>query len=146
RKRDFDMVMVNFEATDGAHHFFWQHFDPTHPRHSTSGARRWGETIRRVYEHSDRELGRLIEAYAPDTVFVLSDHGGGPSSDWVLFVNDWLADAGFLRVVPRRVSSLGARLYGAAKNRLSVPARRRLRPLARLLDRAKGSALYGDVD
>ena len=26
--RDLDLLMVNFEATDGAHHFFWQHHDP----------------------------------------------------------------------------------------------------------------------
>jgi predicted AlkP superfamily phosphohydrolase/phosphomutase len=146
RARHFDLVMANLEATDGAHHFFWQHLDPSHPRHDRVAARRWGEAIRRVYEASDRELGRLVDAYGAETVFVVSDHGGGPSSDWVLFLNDWLAADGFLHVVPRRLSSAGARLYGEAKKRLSVPLRRRLRPLARLLDRAKDTALYGDVE
>jgi predicted AlkP superfamily phosphohydrolase/phosphomutase len=145
--RDFDMIMVNLEATDGAHHFFWQHLDPTHPRHDPAGARAWGETIARVYEASDRELGRLIDSYAPDTILVASDHGGGPSSDWVLFMNDWLAREGFLLIVPRRVSRAGRRLYDLGRTRLSVPLRRRLRPLVGgLLEQAKGVALYGDVD
>jgi len=145
--KDFDMVMVNLEATDGAHHFFWQHLDPSHPRHDPAGGREWGETIARVYEASDRELGRLIDVCTPDAVLVVSDHGGGPSSDWVLFMNDWLAREGFLAIVPRRVSRAGRRLYDLARTRLSVPMRRRLRPLVGgLLEQAKEVALYGDVD
>jgi predicted AlkP superfamily phosphohydrolase/phosphomutase len=145
--RDFDLVMVNLEATDGSHHFFWQHFDPSHPRHDDSVAERWGGTIGRVYEATDRELGRLLDAYGPETVFVVSDHGGGPSSDWVLFMNEWLASEGFLHLAPRRMTSVGQRLYGTAKARLSVPLRRKLRPLlGKVLERAKGAALYGDVD
>src|SRR5205814_342002 len=101
----------------------------------------------RVYEATDEELGRLIDAYAPDTVFVVSDHGGGPSSDWVLFMNDWLVAEGLLSVERRMAASAGQRLYAQAKKRLSVPARRALRPLfGRLLERAKGAALYGDFD
>ncbi|MGQ0670251.1 MAG: alkaline phosphatase family protein [Actinomycetota bacterium] len=147
RPRDLDLIMVNLEATDGAQHFFWQHHDAAHPRHDPAEAARFGDAIGRVYQASDRELGRIIDAYAPDTVFVVSDHGGGPTSDWVLFMNDWLAEQGFLRIAADRVSSIGRRLYDVAKRRLSVPARRRLRPLfGKALERAKGAALYGDVD
>ena len=94
---------------------------------------------------TDRELGRLIDAYAPDTVFVVSDHGGGPTTDWVLFLNDWLADAGLLRIVPKATASIRRRLYGQAKKRLPVPVRRRLRSL-KVLDKAKEAGLYGDFD
>jgi predicted AlkP superfamily phosphohydrolase/phosphomutase len=147
RSRSLDLVMVNLEATDGAQHFFWQHHDPGHPRHDPRLAERWGDTIGRVYAASDRELGRIIDAYRPDTVFVVSDHGGGPTTDWVLFTNDWLASEGLLRIVPRRTATMGQRLYGKARSRLSVPVRRALRPvLGRVLERAKGAALYGDVD
>src|SRR5439155_797342 len=59
RSRPFDLLLVNFEATDGAHHFFWQHFDPTHPRHDPRQASRWGGTIARVYQATDRHLGSL---------------------------------------------------------------------------------------
>jgi predicted AlkP superfamily phosphohydrolase/phosphomutase len=147
RPRDLDLLVVNFEATDGAHHYFWQHHDPSHPRHDPVLADRWGDAIGRVYAATDRELGRLVDAYAPDTVFVVSDHGGGPANDWVLFVNDWLASEGLLQLVPGRSSTVARRLYGRARERLPQPLRRGLRPwFGRTVDRAKGSALYGDVD
>lgn len=148
RSRPFDLLLVNFEATDGAHHFFWQHFDPTHPRHDPRQASRWGGTIARVYQATDRHLGSLIDAYQPDTVFVVSDHGGGPSNDWVLFANDWLAAEGFLRLHGRAgSSSVLRRVYGELRSRLPVPVRRRLRRLfGGAVDRARESALYGDVD
>jgi predicted AlkP superfamily phosphohydrolase/phosphomutase len=147
RVRDMDLLMVNLEATDGAHHFFWQHHDSNHPRHDGALAARFADTIGRVYEVTDRELGRLIDAYAPDTVFVVSDHGGGPSSDWILFVNDWLASEGLLSLAPKRSSSIRRRVYGELRQRLPVSVRRSLRPmLGRAVDRARGTALYGDVD
>ncbi len=145
--RDFDLVVVNLEATDGSHHFFWQHHDPAHPRHDPEAAKRFGDAIGRVYAATDRELERLIEAYAPDTVFVVSDHGGTGTTDWVVYTNDWLVDAGFLKVERKATASVGQRLYGQAKRRLSVPARRALRPMfGKVLERAKGAALYGDFD
>ena len=147
RPRDLDLVMVNLEATDGAQHFFWEFLDASHPRHDRRTSARFGETIAKVYEACDEELGRLIATYDPDTVFVVSDHGGEPSSDWVLFMNDWLIHTGLLRVVPSTYASVGRRLYGLARKRMSVPARRALRPwLGPVLERAKGAALYGDVD
>jgi predicted AlkP superfamily phosphohydrolase/phosphomutase len=149
KPRDLDLVMVNFEATDGSHHFFWQHHDPSHPRYDQAQAARWGDTIGRVYEVTDRELGRLIDAYAPDTVFVASDHGGGPTTDWVLYMNDWLAHEGLLSMVQSRSSSVGRRLYGQAKKRLPEPVRQRLKGfkgLQKVLEPAKTAALYGDLD
>jgi predicted AlkP superfamily phosphohydrolase/phosphomutase len=147
KARDLDLLMINLEATDGAQHFFWQHFDPSHPRHDPAAATRWGDAIGRVYEATDREFGRLIEAYAPDTVFVVSDHGGVPTNDWVLFLNDWLVGEGFLRLRQRSGSSLTRRLYGELRARLPVPVRRRLRRLlGGAVDRARETALYGDVD
>ena len=146
-RRDLDLLMVNLEATDGSHHFFWEHHDPTHPRHRPDLAGRFSDTIGRVYAATDRELRRLLDAFQPDTTFVVSDHGGGPSSDHVLFLNDWLASVGLLHATPARVASVGRRLYGAAKDRVSVPVRRRLRPLiGQTLERMKGAALFGDFD
>jgi predicted AlkP superfamily phosphohydrolase/phosphomutase len=147
RPRDLDLLMVNLEATDGAHHFFWQHFDPSHPRHDPAAAERFGDTIGRVYQVTDRELGRLVDAFAPDTVFVVSDHGGGPSNDWVLYMNDWLAAEGFLSIRRKASAQVAKRAYAQAMKRMSVPLKRRLRPLlGRAIERAKGLALYGDVE
>lgn len=146
-KRDMDLVMVNLEATDGAHHFFWQHFDPSHPRHDAVRSSPWTGTIGRVYQAVDEGLARIIDAYGPDTVFVVSDHGGGPSSDWVLFMNDWLSDEGFLKIRRRPLTRVARFAHHAARSRLSLPMRRRLQPLlGGRIERAKALALYGDVD
>jgi predicted AlkP superfamily phosphohydrolase/phosphomutase len=89
----------------------------------------------------------LIDAYDPDTIFVVSDHGGTGTTDWVVFTNDWLMRAGLLSLSPSKAASAGQRVYAQAKRRMSVPARRALRPLlGRVLERAKDSALYGDFD
>lgn len=147
RPRDLDFLMVNLEATDGSHHFFWQHFDPSHPRHDPELARRFGDTIARCYAASDAALGRLIDAYAPDTVVVVSDHGGGPSNDWILYMNDWLEAEGFMTITPKASASMAKRAYATAMRHMSVPLKRRLRPLfGTWIERAKGLALYGDVD
>jgi predicted AlkP superfamily phosphohydrolase/phosphomutase len=147
RPGDLDLVMVNLEATDGAQHFFWQHFDPTHPRHDPRVSKPWRDTIGRVYQAVDRELGRIVDAYAPDTVFVVSDHGGGPSNDWVVFMNDWLAHEGYLKIRQRRAAAVARRAYGETMKRISVPLKRKLRPrFGRAIERVKGMALYGDVD
>jgi predicted AlkP superfamily phosphohydrolase/phosphomutase len=145
RRRDVDLLMVNLEATDGAQHFFWQHHDPGHPRHDPGMAVRFGASIRTVYQATDRAFASIVQAFDPDTVFVVSDHGGTGTSDWILFMNDWLAAEGFLSARPRAVTSAGQRLYQQAKKRLSVPARQALQPLfGRMLERVKGAALYGD--
>jgi predicted AlkP superfamily phosphohydrolase/phosphomutase len=147
RVRDLDLVMVNLEATDGAQHFFWEYLDERHPRHDPGMAARYGDTIAQVYGACDQGLSQVIEAFDPDTVFVVSDHGGVPTSDAVLFMNDWLVHEGFLSVAPNPIRSAGRRLYGLARRKMSVPARRALRPLlGSTLDRVKGAALYGDFD
>jgi predicted AlkP superfamily phosphohydrolase/phosphomutase len=146
-KRDFDLVVVNLEATDGSHHFFWQHHDPSHPRHDPAAAKEFGDAIGRVYEATDRELSRLIDAYAPDTVFVVSDHGGAGTNDWVVFTNDWLVEVDLLVRSRKASASAGQRAYGWAKRKMSVPARRALRPVfGKVLEKAKSAALYGDFD
>src|SRR5205814_1489790 len=96
---------------------------------------------------SDRELARLIDAHRPDTVFVVSDHGGGPSNDWVVYMNDWLAAEGLLAIRRSARASVVKRAYAMAMRHMSAPLKRRLRPVfGRFIERAKGLTLYGDVD
>jgi predicted AlkP superfamily phosphohydrolase/phosphomutase len=145
--RDLDLLILNLEATEKSHHFFWQHHDPSHPRHDPRVDPRWKDAIGRVYQAVDVELGRLVDVFAPDTVFFVSDRGAGPSKDWILFMNDWLAAEGLMDIAPARRRTLLRRLHRAAVRGLSVPARRRLRSVVGgTVERAKDTSLYGGVD
>ena len=66
----------------------------------------------------------MVEKVSPDTpVFVVSDHGGGPTSDRVLYLNRFLAQLGLLHYTEtktpaprrsRRISSAGPTISCAA--------------------------------
>ena len=145
--RDLDLLILNLEATEKSHHFFWQHHDPSHPRHDPRVESKWKDAIGRVYQAVDAELGRLLDAFGPDTVFVVSDRGAGPSKDWILFMNDWLAAEGFMDIAPARRRTLLRRVHRAAVRGLSVPVRRKLRSVVGgSVERAKDTSLYGGVD
>jgi predicted AlkP superfamily phosphohydrolase/phosphomutase len=66
-----------------------------------------------VYEAIDRALARLITCAGSDVeITLVSDHGSGPSSDKVLFLNRALAEAGLLAFHPPK---LGARATSMVK-------------------------------
>jgi predicted AlkP superfamily phosphohydrolase/phosphomutase len=68
-----------------------------------------------VYEAIDRALARLIATAGEGVeLTIVSDHGSGPSSDKVLFLNRALADAGLLAFRPHR---LGGRATGWLKEK-----------------------------
>jgi predicted AlkP superfamily phosphohydrolase/phosphomutase len=95
--RPWDCFMTVFGESDGVSHYFWQFCDPKCPFFvdHPDGVR---DAMLRVYQELDRQFGDLL-ALAPDdtNVFVLSDHGSGGISDWVLFPNRWLQQKGFLQ-------------------------------------------------
>ncbi|WP_290819092.1 alkaline phosphatase family protein [Halovivax sp.] len=54
------------------------------------------EAVRAVYEAVDRELERTLEAFGPDAVMVVSDHGIGPVRGVEFRANEFLRDEGYL--------------------------------------------------
>jgi predicted AlkP superfamily phosphohydrolase/phosphomutase len=61
--------------------------------------------VRNVYERLDAATGRIIAKLPADTtVFVVSDHGGGPVADRVIYLNRYLAQLGLLHYIPRTTS------------------------------------------
>ena len=54
------------------------------------------EAVRAVYETVDEELGAVLDASDPETVFVVSDHGIGPVRDEEFRVNEFLRERGFV--------------------------------------------------
>ena len=74
--------MIVFGASDGVSHYFWQYCDPNCAFFTDQppGLR---DSILRVYQELDRQLGELLALLpAETTVFVLSDHGMTPSSSY----------------------------------------------------------------
>jgi predicted AlkP superfamily phosphohydrolase/phosphomutase len=92
-----DVMMFVFMSIDTVQHYFWQYMDSSHFLHDPKAKPRFGNAVRQVYERLDAAAGRMIEKLpANTTVFVVSDHGGGPVSDRTIFLNRYLAQIGLL--------------------------------------------------
>lgn len=110
--QEWDVFAVNFRATDDVQHHFWRFMDPTHPQHDSKLADIFGDCILRVYQRLDRVVGEIRARLKPhDVLIVMSDHGFGPTSDKVLYLNNWLAEKGWLKYrkgagAPSRLRSL----------------------------------------
>lgn len=104
----WDFFMVVFTASDKVQHHFWKFMDPTRTDLSAGERERFGGAIFKVYEALDRSVGELMRAAGPEAaVYVLSDHGAGPSSSRTFYLNRWLRSEGWLAV--REATSLSAR-------------------------------------
>ncbi len=88
---DWDLFSVVFMATDEVQHAYWHLMERQHPK--------YGDAIFRVYQRVDRAIGKILSTLddIPEekTIFVVSDHGGGRLK-WVLNLNRWLEEQGFL--------------------------------------------------
>ncbi|MGQ3720526.1 alkaline phosphatase family protein [Natrialba aegyptia] len=54
------------------------------------------EKVETIYEATDEEIARVLEACDPDRVFLVSDHGMGPYEGYEFRLNEFLRDEGFL--------------------------------------------------
>jgi predicted AlkP superfamily phosphohydrolase/phosphomutase len=99
-KHPADVMMFTFMSIDTVQHHFWQHMDPAHHYHDPSSAEEFGDAILRVYQWLDNAVARILQKVSSDTaVLVVSDHGGGPTSDRVLYLNRYLAQLGLLHYI-----------------------------------------------
>jgi predicted AlkP superfamily phosphohydrolase/phosphomutase len=106
-KHPADVMMFTFMSIDTVQHHFWQYMDPSHHYYDATAAHEFGDAIFRVYQWLDHALARILEKVSPDTsVFVVSDHGGGPTSDRILYLNRFLAQLDLLHYVETKNSPL----------------------------------------
>jgi predicted AlkP superfamily phosphohydrolase/phosphomutase len=107
---DWRCLMAVFSTTDRVQHMMYQFYDPENPMHDPAVAARemefFGERIRlgdaipAIYRQMDRILGDVLARLAPeDTLLVCSDHGF-QSFHRQVNVNNWLAEQGYLTLVP----------------------------------------------
>ncbi|PYK24363.1 MAG: hypothetical protein DME59_13885 [Verrucomicrobia bacterium] len=109
-----DVMMFVFMSIDTVQHYFWQYMDSSHFLHDPKAGARFGNAVRQVYERLDAVTGRIIEKLPKETtVFVVSDHGGGPVVDRTVFLNRYLHHLGLLHY--RKDESGGGKRRGALR-------------------------------
>ncbi|HLG28773.1 MAG TPA: alkaline phosphatase family protein, partial [Candidatus Brocadiales bacterium] len=98
KNKDWDFFAVVFTSIDRAQHYFWKYINPNHPNYDPKDREGFGNAIYSIYQKLDNALNNLINALSEDvTIFIMSDHGGGPSSNKTFYINHWLAEQGFLK-------------------------------------------------
>src|SRR5439155_13924906 len=96
-KHPADVMMFTFMSIDTVQHHFWHYMDHTHYLHNPAAVERFGDAVLRVYQRLDEAVGQMLRKTSSDTsVLVVSDHGGGPTSDRVVYLNRYLAQLGLL--------------------------------------------------
>jgi predicted AlkP superfamily phosphohydrolase/phosphomutase len=106
-KHPADVMMFTFMSIDTVQHYFWQYMDDTHHLHNPAAVERFGDAVLRVYQRLDDAVGQMLRKTSSDTsVLVVSDHGGGPTSDRVVYLNRYLAQLGLLHYCKDERSAL----------------------------------------
>jgi len=93
----WDCFMIHFGELDGVSHHFWKYCDPQSPlfEKDPPGLQ---DSLFKVYQEYERQAAELMERMPSDTVVMLmSDHGFGGVSNWLLYPNCWLQEKGWLR-------------------------------------------------
>jgi predicted AlkP superfamily phosphohydrolase/phosphomutase len=85
----WDFFAVNFSAIDQVQHHFWKYLN---------GRNSFKDVILNVYKRVDQAIGRICRAVPSETtVFLMSDHGAGAASPYVIFIDEWLREQGLLQ-------------------------------------------------
>jgi predicted AlkP superfamily phosphohydrolase/phosphomutase len=107
-KRPAEVMMLTFMSIDTVQHYFWHYMDPKHFQHDAARVPKFGEAIQRVYRRLDDSVGKFVAKLPADcTVVVVSDHGGGPTSDRTVYLNRYLAQLGLLHYKESATGSAG---------------------------------------
>ncbi|MDD5435692.1 MAG: alkaline phosphatase family protein, partial [Nitrospira sp.] len=107
KKYQPDCFMIVFGETDLVCHNFWHLYDPRSPLHNTEEGRKYRDTILHIYQKVDEKIGELLSLSSEDTsVMIMSDHGFGGSGDKAVYLNNWLAENGFLSFKDTSYSSI----------------------------------------
>jgi len=122
-----DVVMFVFMSIDTVQHYFWQFMDETHFLHDPAAKTKFGNAVRDVYTRLDATLGKFLHYAGTETsIFVVSDHGGGPVSDRTVYLNRYLAQIGLLHyrkatgtALQRAVSTMIRAAYSLLRSNLT---------------------------
>lgn len=104
QKYPWDFLTLVFPETDTVSHGLWSAYDPTHHEHDPVQAAKFRDGILEIYQHLDSLITRLTSNLQPPTsILLMSDHGHGPVRNF-LYVNNYLAQRGYLKFKPNLAS------------------------------------------
>jgi len=104
QKYPWDFFMLVFPETDTVSHGLWSAYDSSHHEHDPVQAAKFRDGILEIYQHIDSLIARLISNVQPPTsILLMSDHGHGPVRNF-LYVNNFLAQRGYLKFKPNIAS------------------------------------------
>ena len=109
--KEADLFFILFWSNDMLQHETWSLLDETHPDHDPRAGERYRSLVVDFHRKLDHAVGRLLEKAGPeDLVIVMSDHGFGPVHSFFL-VNNWLREAGFLKLKKKPLTRLKYALF-----------------------------------
>jgi predicted AlkP superfamily phosphohydrolase/phosphomutase len=89
--------MVVYRILDTAQHHFWKYFDPSLPFYDSHGAKKYGDTILKMYQKMDSAVGEVLKEIPDDVnIIVHSDHGFAGANFGPWHLNDFLSSIGTL--------------------------------------------------
>ncbi|RJQ16217.1 MAG: hypothetical protein C4560_09780 [Nitrospiraceae bacterium] len=92
-KYEWDFFAVNFAATDQVQHHYWEYMNKESE---------FKDAVLRIYKRVDEAVGRITRKLDDrTTLFIMSDHGAGPASDRVFFIDEWLRQNRYLEFASR---------------------------------------------
>jgi len=95
-KKDFNLFIFVFQASDSMQHMFWRLIDKTHPAYDKGKAEKYRDAILKVYQKMDEIVGEVTPFVDGETtLFVISDHGFHPFRKAVN-LNTWLVKNGYM--------------------------------------------------
>lgn len=96
KKKNFDLFIFIFQASDRVQHMFWRLIDKTHPAYDKEKAEKYGDAILKVYQKMDEIIGEVMPFVDEDTtLFIVSDHGFH-SFRKAVNLNTWLVKNGYM--------------------------------------------------
>ena len=92
-----DLTVVVYDGVDKIQHLAWRFVDPSlWPANPTAWEREIRGLCVNYFRELDGHIRETVELAGPDTrVFIVSDHGFGPSVE-VVYLNTWLHQHGYL--------------------------------------------------
>lgn len=141
-KEDWDVFMTVYMATDMVHHRFWHYYDPDHPRYDPNMPASLQKAVADVYSAVDRGVGEIIKAAGPGVdVILMSDHGAGALHKFI-FLNNWLAQNGYLVFRRNIVSRLKKMLFYNGVTPINVFSALEKMGLSRFLSKISRHSAY----